>query len=103
MLNAVTFYWCSTHNREATHEDANGRKCCDPKLAGIMMPCIVENMTSISLDDRSWEKILEAAEFYRDEGIEPEGWQSKELEKARKELERQLLEKSKWEYANFLL
>lgn len=51
MINAVTFYWCSTHNREATHEDENGRKCCDPKLAGIMMPCIVKNATPVLLEE----------------------------------------------------
>lgn len=34
-------WWCETHNRLATHKDKNGRRACDPKLAGITIPCKV--------------------------------------------------------------
>lgn len=51
MLKAVTFYWCSTHNRDATHEDEHGRKCCDPKLDGIMIPCIVKKATPVLFEE----------------------------------------------------
>lgn len=33
-------WWCNAHKREATHV-RNGRPCCDPKLGGILLPCMV--------------------------------------------------------------
>jgi len=35
-------YWCNVHGRQATYADINGRRMCDPKLGGIMLPCSVE-------------------------------------------------------------
>lgn len=34
-------WWCNTHNREATHIDAHRKRCCDPNLGGILLPCHV--------------------------------------------------------------
>ncbi len=34
-------FWCRAHRREATHTDKDGRRQCDPKLGGIMIPCDV--------------------------------------------------------------
>lgn len=40
-LDRYGVWWCNSHGREATHKDRRGRKCCDPKLGGIMLPCEV--------------------------------------------------------------
>jgi len=32
--------WRKTHNREAIHQRQDGSYKCDPKLGGIMFPCI---------------------------------------------------------------
>lgn len=32
-------HWCYAHNRAATHTRPDGRRCCDPKLAGLLAPC----------------------------------------------------------------
>lgn len=34
-------WWCNSHQRQATHTDAKGRHCCNPKLGGILLPCNV--------------------------------------------------------------
>jgi hypothetical protein len=34
-------WWCNSHQREATHTRADGTRCCDPKLGGILLPCFV--------------------------------------------------------------
>ena len=34
-------WWCRVHRRAATHTDKNGKRCCDPKLGGILLPCAV--------------------------------------------------------------
>lgn len=43
-------WWCFTHYREATHVEKDGRHRCDPKLAGIMMPCDV----GLAVELKSW-------------------------------------------------
>lgn len=39
-------WWCESHNREATHRDIDGEPCCDPKLGGILLPCLVRPVKS---------------------------------------------------------
>ena len=34
-------WWCNSHQREATHTDANGEHRCDSALGGITLPCSV--------------------------------------------------------------
>jgi len=34
-------WWCNAHQREATYLSGDGRRKCDPKLGGIMLPCDV--------------------------------------------------------------
>ena len=34
-------FWCKSHRREATHIGRDGRRECDPKLGGILLPCDV--------------------------------------------------------------
>jgi hypothetical protein len=34
-------WWCNAHQREATYLSWDGRRKCDPKLGGIMLPCEV--------------------------------------------------------------
>lgn len=34
-------YWCNSHRREATHKRADGSRCCNPRLGGILLPCFV--------------------------------------------------------------
>jgi hypothetical protein len=34
-------WWCTTHRRAATYTDNKGRRCCDPQLDGILIPCNV--------------------------------------------------------------
>ena len=43
-------YWCNSHGRQATHQWSNGdmrgwMKCCAPGLGGIMIPCVVVDLT----------------------------------------------------------
>lgn len=40
-ISAEGTWWCNSHQREATHIDQIGRRCCDPDLAGILLPCSV--------------------------------------------------------------
>ena len=49
-------YWCSTHNREATHVDNKGNKCCNPDLAGITMPCSVLIKTNTKKEKKMTEE-----------------------------------------------
>lgn len=35
-------WWCGAHNRCATHVDEKGNRHCDPRLGGIMIPCMAE-------------------------------------------------------------
>lgn len=35
-------WWCNSHGRVATHVDRNGKRCCAPRLGGIMIPCFTE-------------------------------------------------------------
>lgn len=48
-------WWCNTHRREATHihrktygDTVEIRHCCDPKLGGIMIPCLCVDLTGIA-------------------------------------------------------
>jgi len=34
-------WWCNSHQRQATHTDQQGRRCCEPALGGILLPCNV--------------------------------------------------------------
>ena len=40
-FEAEGVWWCNSHKRQATHTDAHGRRCCDPALGGILLPCNV--------------------------------------------------------------
>lgn len=47
--------WCNTHNRRATYYFINNNSkpatadlCCDPKLGGIMLPCMCVDLTEIA-------------------------------------------------------
>ena len=49
-------WWCTSHRREATHVDAKGHACCDPKLGGILLPCytkIIEQNTEIAHSEQN--------------------------------------------------
>lgn len=37
-------WWCNSHQREADFEYL-GRRMCNPRLGGIMIPCRVVNLT----------------------------------------------------------
>lgn len=45
-MEAEKLWWCTSHKRLATHI-RNGKHECDPKLAGILMPCFV-----VEIDDK---------------------------------------------------
>ncbi len=45
---AAELWWCNSHGRKATHVDEDGRHRCDPKLGGIMLPCMAVNLTGIA-------------------------------------------------------
>jgi len=38
----VGTWWCGVHNRHATHVDERGKRYCNPRLGGIMIPCMAE-------------------------------------------------------------
>lgn len=44
--DATGGWWCDTHRRVATHvrhfnNSRSSERCCNPKLGGIMIPCVV--------------------------------------------------------------
>lgn len=40
--NARGIYWCNVHQRPATYsQSSDGRRCCNPNLGGILVPCDV--------------------------------------------------------------
>lgn len=43
------FWWCNSHRRSATHilkyDDGREAHHCDPRLGGIMLPCVCVNLT----------------------------------------------------------
>lgn len=46
IADAIEKIWCNSHNRIATHIDKDGKRCCDPSLGGILLPCSVGKITS---------------------------------------------------------
>jgi hypothetical protein len=46
-------YWCNSHQRRALPEpDEQGRRWCDPRLGGILLPCQVVDLTDeVEIDD----------------------------------------------------
>ena len=38
-------WWCNSHNRRATHQYPDGRHRCDPSKGGILLPCVVVDLT----------------------------------------------------------
>ena len=42
-------YYCTVHNREATHQDSRGYPRCDMSLGGITMPCKTYSVDSVEL------------------------------------------------------
>lgn len=32
-------WWCTSHRRDATATDKDGKPCCDPAMGGICIPC----------------------------------------------------------------
>lgn len=48
---AMPLLWCNTHQRRATayerHGKDLGRPCCDPKIGGVMMPCVTVDLTGL--------------------------------------------------------
>ena len=51
-------WWCNSHCREATHTNKEGKKCCDPDLGGILLPCDAVLMKNI----KGVEGLLKALE-----------------------------------------
>ena len=45
MTDVERLWWCNSHGRRATWVDGMGRRCCDPKLGGILLPCRVVDLT----------------------------------------------------------
>lgn len=42
-------YYCTVHNREATHKDSRGYPRCDMSLGGITMPCKTASLSDAQL------------------------------------------------------
>ena len=54
-------WWCNAHQREATHmRESDGKICCDPKLPGIMLPCMVV----FAPVNPEWEKLGPEADIH---------------------------------------
>jgi len=48
-INTKEIWWCNSHQRQATHIDwKQGKWVCDPKLGGILLPCVCINITGIA-------------------------------------------------------
>lgn len=48
--DAKNLWWCNSHQRRATHirerDDGVKRHVCNPSLPGILLPCVVIDLTN---------------------------------------------------------
>lgn len=49
-------WWCNSHGRRAEYLLKKKYHVCDPKLGGIMIPCIAVNLTGIAELEEVHEK-----------------------------------------------
>ena len=45
-------WWCNSHERKATWVNLKGERECDPLLGGILIPCVVVDLTDeVEIED----------------------------------------------------